>query len=1167
MVAPTDQGEGHRSGQDEVTIDNAWYGKWHVTDDAWKGDTVPKRKEPNRSAAHNDVRNSTREKVIKAVAYPIKHNAFDVLHTTLGISANLLEFAPVPGLAAVAKTLVKIWDAADQVDLNGISCLRLTERCADILISVREEIAKTGNEVTEELSASILKLEESFTHIAEIIKRQANRPFLKRYLKRDEIFAEIGHCDNLLKDAMMVFNYNIQVRILAIVQESNKRRDEDQVEIKEFIKDIASGRIPLGAPTRQAILTSMAQQTPPTGHIPETPPPDSLLLSLGTVSAECSPEHTPRSAELPDTEILQTLRHVYLRQNAVDTALDLIHLRKIMKNALQATSDVEMLQILQVGPNEMPDAIRTLERALVTPLDHTRSSEFSDTKETPEPGDEQDGGEVGSEGRGSEAWRRDTLDSEFMETGIETLRRLSGKNSTPMPSWAITKYEIVRNKIIGVGAYSRVYKGKWEGKTVAVKLLTDLETPRELFIKEVELWKNLDHPNILRLYGASSTQGGPPWFFVSPYMEHGSLVDHLRRVERDRRPPGLGLRSDSFSGLLSVPQRDDSTPKSQCTRSLGCEHTGPTSSPPQPSSVVLVPAEREWDLLRFMHHIAKGMMYLHSLDPPVLHGDLKASNVLVDNQFCAQIADFGQSELKTAHNKSESRAGTLRWQAPEIWGGSAQLTPAVDTWAFSITCAEILNMGKMPWANLDDTTVRRLVLEQYGRPDVPSASRFNTPGLQDLMRSCWHTDPFCRPPFWKIRLDLKHIRTAHAESSIKSLEAGTSLVASNSQSSLNSSPSLSPINLLEPHHNASMIIVSDLLDGSDELSRDTLTIFHSPTEESGIPIPVVQAPTPALSIASSRHSTSDSPITPAPYDVKEYERHHTASHMDEATSFRNEINYCRNLHHDFHRYFPSLVLLPLWDPSPVDVGAVGYLSKPAGQFVTLFNAFRPHKAENFIVRHLQPLRLPGEHHIGVKKFDRRTPAQRAYDLITKSLSLPQSIHSREGKVSRQRSFPLKSGHPEAYLYTEIAEYHYMEINSNEVPKKWFQENVDAILVAYGPGSRHQIKKEDLLLVLGEMRTPKYALFVSDGHPEGKVHFDISANQKIGHPWGVFAVNNGKPHAEAPRKFREEYRLPPYFVGKISDVGDPWETVLFARLRFQPNSLEPTSQGSDSFPVS
>jgi len=54
---------------------------------------------------------------------------------------------------------------------------------------------------------------------------------------------------------------------------------------------------------------------------------------------------------------------------------------------------------------------------------------------------------------------------------------------------------------------------------------------------------------------------------------------------------------------------------------------------------------KKWDLLKFMHEVSKGMEYLHSKG--VLHGDLKASNVLVDNRSHCVIADFGLSEMKS----------------------------------------------------------------------------------------------------------------------------------------------------------------------------------------------------------------------------------------------------------------------------------------------------------------------------------------------------------------------------------------------------------------------------------------------------------------------------------------------------------------------------------------
>lgn len=143
---------------------------------------------------------------------------------------------------------------------------------------------------------------------------------------------------------------------------------------------------------------------------------------------------------------------------------------------------------------------------------------------------------------------------------------------------------------IGMGYFSTVYKGTWRRRAVAIKVLATT-TPHALFTREIAIWKQLAHPNVLELYGASSACGEPPWFFVSPYCKNGSLVSWLKSVK-------------SFGG--------------------GAEDV---------------------DLLRCMHQVAKGMEYLHRKG--VFHGDLKAANVLVDDNKRCLVSDFGQSEMRS----------------------------------------------------------------------------------------------------------------------------------------------------------------------------------------------------------------------------------------------------------------------------------------------------------------------------------------------------------------------------------------------------------------------------------------------------------------------------------------------------------------------------------------
>ena len=77
--------------------------------------------------------------------------------------------------------------------------------------------------------------------------------------------------------------------------------------------------------------------------------------------------------------------------------------------------------------------------------------------------------------------------------------------------------------------------------------------------------------------------------------------------------------------------------------------------------------------------------------------------------------------------------------------------------------------------------------------------------------------------------------------------------------------------------------------------------------------------------------------------------------------------------------FFFIVTLPLWDPSPVEVGAVGYLSKPQGQFVTLFNALIPGNAVHRGIQSLPSIHGYGLTQVETHRQDRRTVTQKSID--------------------------------------------------------------------------------------------------------------------------------------------------------------------------------------------
>ena len=61
---------------------------------------------------------------------------------------------------------------------------------------------------------------------------------------------------------------------------------------------------------------------------------------------------------------------------------------------------------------------------------------------------------------------------------------------------------------------------------------------------------------------------------------------------------------------------------------------------------------------------ARGVLYLHSFNPPILHRDLKSLNLLLDDSFRTKLADFGWT--RTMANYMTSKIGTYQWMAPEV---------------------------------------------------------------------------------------------------------------------------------------------------------------------------------------------------------------------------------------------------------------------------------------------------------------------------------------------------------------------------------------------------------------------------------------------------------------------------------------------------------------------
>ena len=362
----------------------------------------------------------------------------------------------------------------------------------------------------------IFAVYRAFKAVHILLQKQVHRPFLKRYLKRDDILRNINGCDAALSDALSLFSVrirlfatknnslivstqmSIQIRTLRQLQQAEARRmadtdrliasltpQQNKVDVdvdatpKQKPRELPMETAPpsytkavsesTGASSKSSSVTKTSSTTSsgkPAVETVQSPPPtpDSHLADVD--ASQLTVHATPS----PD-EVREELAKIVEIQNTFDHELDLEDLRALMREALATSSDAEMLRVLQVKREDIAEAMKTLQRALETErekeeVDQTgpedaRSSEESiepEGKATDKPSALGLSGlrrrltidsvttRTSKKSKGSKAARqsirgdRDTLDREFIETGIDALRRLSRGQDINLPNWTITRY-------------------------------------------------------------------------------------------------------------------------------------------------------------------------------------------------------------------------------------------------------------------------------------------------------------------------------------------------------------------------------------------------------------------------------------------------------------------------------------------------------------------------------------------------------------------------------------------------------------------------------------------------------------------------------------------------------------------------------------------------------
>ncbi|CAK1588515.1 unnamed protein product [Parnassius mnemosyne] len=287
--------------------------------------------------------------------------------------------------------------------------------------------------------------------------------------------------------------------------------------------------------------------------------------------------------------------------------------------------------------------------------------------------------------------------------------------------------------IIGKGRFGEVWRGRWRGENVAVKIFSSREECS--WFREAEIYQTvmLRHENILGFIAADNKDNGT-WtqlWLITDYHENGSLFD-----------------------FLTARTIDSNT------------------------------------LIKMALSIATGLAHLH-MDivgtkgkPAIAHRDLKSKNILVKTNLTCVIGDLG---LAVRHNvasdsvdvPSTNRVGTKRYMAPEVLDesmDSRQFDPykRSDVYSFGLVLWEMARRcGAMP----DDyqppyydcvppdpalEDMRRVVCTEKRRPNVPNRWHSDPvlSAISKVMKECWYQNPAARLTALRIKKTLANIGTA-----------------------------------------------------------------------------------------------------------------------------------------------------------------------------------------------------------------------------------------------------------------------------------------------------------------------------------------------------------------------------------------------------------------------
>lgn len=260
--------------------------------------------------------------------------------------------------------------------------------------------------------------------------------------------------------------------------------------------------------------------------------------------------------------------------------------------------------------------------------------------------------------------------------------------------WEIDYNQLKFNHKVASGAFGDLFRGTYCGQDVAIKILKPERLNEDLqreFTQEVFIMRKVRHKNVVQFIGACTRP--PNLCIVTEFMSGGSVYDYLHKQK----------------GMFKLPT-----------------------------------------VIRVAIDVSKGMDYLHQNN--IIHRDLKAANLLMDEHEVVKVADFGVARVQAQSGIMTAETGTYRWMAPEVIEHKPYDQKA-DVFSFGIVLWELLT-GKLPYDYLTPLQAAVGVVQKGLRPVIPKNTH---PRLTELLQRCWEQDPAERPVFCEVTVVLHDI--------------------------------------------------------------------------------------------------------------------------------------------------------------------------------------------------------------------------------------------------------------------------------------------------------------------------------------------------------------------------------------------------------------------------